>query len=288
MNGACSSGVRIGGGHARASVFCCVARQRRVVRAESDAKPFEPVEGQAGKDVVVGADAGRARREDARCRQGDAAGLRHRSRLGRRAQRHRRGDVAGRAPSASNTTRRWWTCRRRAPPQAGVARARRSSCRATCISPTSHRPTCMALFLLPQNMLRLRDKFLALKPGSRIVSNTFCIPDWEPDYTETMPELRRSGARCLLWIVPAKIDGVVADAGGDADADARSISASPVRAGPRRSPTARSTASRSRSRSAAARYAVRVTGDQRSEGTVSTNGTTSDVERDQYRQPAKT
>ena len=35
----------------------------------------------------------------------------------------------------------------------------------------------MALFLLPSNLLQLRPKFLALAPGSRIVSNTFLIAD---------------------------------------------------------------------------------------------------------------
>src|SRR5262245_59144671 len=65
----------------------------------------------------------------------------------------------------------------------------------------------MALFLLPQNMMQLRDKFLALKPGSRIVSNTFGIEGWEPDFNESVPEC--SGAWCtvLLWIVPAPIAG---------------------------------------------------------------------------------
>src|SRR6186997_2641214 len=43
----------------------------------------------------------------------------------------------------------------------------------------------MALFLLPQNLNKLRPKFLALKPGSRIVSNTFTIENWEPVESET-------------------------------------------------------------------------------------------------------
>jgi SAM-dependent methyltransferase len=64
----------------------------------------------------------------------------------------------------------------------------------------------MALFLLPSNMLQLRTKFFNLKPGSRIVSNTFSIQDWEADYTET---ITNCDAWCtvLLWIVPAKVDG---------------------------------------------------------------------------------
>ena len=63
----------------------------------------------------------------------------------------------------------------------------------------------LALFLLPQNMTRLRDKFLTLKPGSRIVSNTFDMGDWKPEKEITVPNtdedsfLRR---RLLLWTVP--------------------------------------------------------------------------------------
>ena len=41
--------------------------------------------------------------------------------------------------------------------------------------------TVLALFLLPDNLNRLRDKFLALKPGTRIVANTFWIDGWDPD-----------------------------------------------------------------------------------------------------------
>jgi SAM-dependent methyltransferase len=65
----------------------------------------------------------------------------------------------------------------------------------------------MALFLLPQNMLQLRDKFAALKPGSRIVSNTFGIEGWEPDYSETLATCWGSWCNVLLWIVPAPISG---------------------------------------------------------------------------------
>src|SRR3954464_1950607 len=36
-------------------------------------------------------------------------------------------------------------------------------------------------FLLPSMNLRLRPTFLAMKPGTRIVANTFAIGDWEPD-----------------------------------------------------------------------------------------------------------
>ena len=65
----------------------------------------------------------------------------------------------------------------------------------------------LALFLLPNNMLQLRQKFLGLRPGSRIVSNTFGIEGWTPD--ETVMIEGGCGAWCtaLLWIVPAKVGG---------------------------------------------------------------------------------
>jgi len=64
----------------------------------------------------------------------------------------------------------------------------------------------MALFLLPQNLNKLRPKFLALKPGSRIVSNTFTIENWEPVESETVPDCT-SWCTVLLYIVPANVAG---------------------------------------------------------------------------------
>ena len=65
----------------------------------------------------------------------------------------------------------------------------------------------MALFLLPDNMKRLRDKFLALKPGSRIVANTFGIEGWTPDETKTFEDGCASWCTIMVWIVPAKVAG---------------------------------------------------------------------------------
>ncbi|HEU4686939.1 MAG TPA: helix-turn-helix domain-containing protein [Vicinamibacterales bacterium] len=64
----------------------------------------------------------------------------------------------------------------------------------------------MALFLLPSNLLRLRDKFLDLRPGSRIVSNTFSIQDWQADATETIDDCQQ-WCTAMLYIVPAKVGG---------------------------------------------------------------------------------
>jgi SAM-dependent methyltransferase len=68
--------------------------------------------------------------------------------------------------------------------------------------------TVLALFLLPDNMGRLRPKFLDLRPGTRIVANTFGIEGWEPDETqEVSSDLCSSWCTSLLFIVPAKVAG---------------------------------------------------------------------------------
>lgn len=68
--------------------------------------------------------------------------------------------------------------------------------------------TVMALFLLPSNLEKLTPKFLDLAPGSRIVSNTFAIPEWEADQTAEVENGEcNSWCTALLWIVPAKVDG---------------------------------------------------------------------------------
>ena len=72
----------------------------------------------------------------------------------------------------------------------------------------------MALFLLPVNLDKLRDKFLALKPGSRIVVNTFGIDGWEPEVTEKIEGTCASWCTAMLYIVPAKVAGTWRSAQG--------------------------------------------------------------------------
>ena len=66
--------------------------------------------------------------------------------------------------------------------------------------------TALALFLLPSNLTELRDKIFNLRPGTRVVLNTFSIPDWTPDESVTL-ENCESWCTVLLNIVPAKIAG---------------------------------------------------------------------------------
>jgi SAM-dependent methyltransferase len=65
----------------------------------------------------------------------------------------------------------------------------------------------LALFLLPGNLEQLRDKFLALKPGTRIVVNTFGIPGWEADETDRVGEPCTTWCTSMLYFVPAKVAG---------------------------------------------------------------------------------
>jgi SAM-dependent methyltransferase len=67
--------------------------------------------------------------------------------------------------------------------------------------------TVMALFLLPSNLLQLRPKLAALAPGSRIVSNTFLIEGWPPDASERIGGTCEMWCEAHLWIVPAQVDG---------------------------------------------------------------------------------
>jgi SAM-dependent methyltransferase len=67
--------------------------------------------------------------------------------------------------------------------------------------------TVLALFLLPENLTKLRDKFAALKPGTRIVANTFGIEEWTADETLTISDDCVSWCTVLLYFVPAKVDG---------------------------------------------------------------------------------
>jgi SAM-dependent methyltransferase len=72
--------------------------------------------------------------------------------------------------------------------------------------------TVITMFLLPDINLKLRPKILNLKPGTRIVSNTFTMGDWKADETADLGaggngNCNESWCTALLWIVPAKVGG---------------------------------------------------------------------------------
>jgi SAM-dependent methyltransferase len=67
--------------------------------------------------------------------------------------------------------------------------------------------TVLALFLLPDNLIKLRSKFGDLKPGTRIVANTFGIEGWTADETINLADGCSSWCTVLLYYVPAKVEG---------------------------------------------------------------------------------
>src|SRR5688572_2520263 len=64
--------------------------------------------------------------------------------------------------------------------------------------------TVLALFLLPENLRRLEPKFRALPPGTRIVVNTFGIPEWQANATEELKEDCVSWCIAMLYRIPPK------------------------------------------------------------------------------------
>jgi len=79
------------------------------------------------------------------------------------------------------------------------------------------RATVITMFLLPDINLRLRPKILDMKPGTRVVSNTFTMGEWEADETATVTESAGYYRTALLWIVPAKVEGLWKSPHGDLD-----------------------------------------------------------------------
>ena len=70
--------------------------------------------------------------------------------------------------------------------------------------------TVITLYLLPSLNLKLRPQILQMKPGTRVVSHSFTMEDWEPDEVSSM-----DGRRAYFWVVPANVAGTWSlDVGG--------------------------------------------------------------------------
>jgi SAM-dependent methyltransferase len=67
--------------------------------------------------------------------------------------------------------------------------------------------TVITMFLLPDINLKLRPRILDLKPGTRIVSNSFDMGEWTADETAKVTQDCTSYCTAYLWIVPAKVAG---------------------------------------------------------------------------------
>jgi histone methylation protein DOT1 len=62
--------------------------------------------------------------------------------------------------------------------------------------------TVITLYLLPSLNMKLRPTLLSMRPGTRVVSHSFTMEDWEPDEISTI-----DSRRAYFWVVPANVLG---------------------------------------------------------------------------------
>jgi precorrin-6B methylase 2 len=67
--------------------------------------------------------------------------------------------------------------------------------------------TVLTLFLLPNLNLKLRPAILDMKPGTRVVSNSFTMEEWAPDESIGARNGCKGFCTAYKWIVPAKVEG---------------------------------------------------------------------------------
>jgi hypothetical protein len=60
----------------------------------------------------------------------------------------------------------------------------------------------VTLYLLPALNMKLRPQLLSMRPGTRVVSHSFSMEDWEADEISTL-----DGRRAYFWLVPANVMG---------------------------------------------------------------------------------
>jgi SAM-dependent methyltransferase len=66
----------------------------------------------------------------------------------------------------------------------------------------------ITMYLLPTVNRKLRPELLdRLEPGTRIVSHSFDMGDWEPDKEVVVTENGGSSHDIYYWVIPAKVDG---------------------------------------------------------------------------------
>jgi len=70
--------------------------------------------------------------------------------------------------------------------------------------------TVITMYLLPGLNMKLRPQLLTMRPGTRVVSHSFTMEDWDADEISSV-----DGRRAYFWVVPANVQGGWSlDAGG--------------------------------------------------------------------------
>jgi SAM-dependent methyltransferase len=62
--------------------------------------------------------------------------------------------------------------------------------------------TVLTLYLLPNLNLKLRSTILTMRPGTRVVSHSFNMENWDPDEVSDI-----DNRRIYFWVVPANVQG---------------------------------------------------------------------------------
>ncbi len=62
--------------------------------------------------------------------------------------------------------------------------------------------TVVTMYLLPGLNMKLRPTLLSMRPGTRVVSHSFTMEDWEADEISGV-----DGRRAYFWVVPANVQG---------------------------------------------------------------------------------
>jgi SAM-dependent methyltransferase len=185
--------------------LCVVSAGASVARAQMRGKPFDPVEGVPGKDipwvptppelVEKMLDMARVTPQDFVIDLGSGDGRN----VIAAAKRGARALGVEYNPDLVELSKR-------AAAAAGVA-DKAAFVQGDMFAADISQATALVLFLIPSNLEKLAPKFLALKPGTRIVSNTYEIGGgWEPDDTD---RLKNCASWCIsyLYVVPAKVAG---------------------------------------------------------------------------------
>ncbi|MBM3531302.1 MAG: class I SAM-dependent methyltransferase [Alphaproteobacteria bacterium] len=70
------------------------------------------------------------------------------------------------------------------------------------------RATVLTMYLLPSLNIKLRPTILNMKPGTRVVSHSFDMGEWEPEYAiDNQNEKCTQFCSAYFWIVPARVQG---------------------------------------------------------------------------------
>ena len=173
---------------------------------QAPAKPFEPQVGQAGKDVVwvptpqalvdKMLDMAKVTPQDflMDLGSGDGRTVITAAKRGLTRPGHRIQPGHGRSRQAQRRGR-------------GRRPARPRSSRPTSSRPTSRRRRSSRCSCCPSINMKLRPTILNMRPGTRIVSNSFTMEDWQPDQSRNDPATAPAGARPTSGSCPPRSDG---------------------------------------------------------------------------------